>query len=116
MSEGDIWYRLEDVMYAAPLDEFEYPIGNSRLEVKLLEYHVYRRTPKGVWLKKFPLATPRFVLNAARKRFACPTVEEARISFIARKERQAGIYRSRLRRAESAIEIVKGESIWSRVA
>ena len=112
----ETWYRYEDVMYAAPLDEFERPVGENRLEVVLRKYAVVKYTPKGVWLSWFGGYPDRFVLSDARKRFACPTVEEAKQSFITRKERQVRIFRSKLKRAENSIAIIKGESLWSHAA
>lgn len=49
----------------------------------------------------------RFVLLESRKRFACPTKEEALESFIARKEKQISIYNSKLKRAKESLEIGK---------
>jgi hypothetical protein len=72
---------------------------------------VVRETPKGVWLAVCPpFSDKRFVRTDARRRFACPTVEEAKASFIARKNRQASIYQTRRERAEEAIRIVKGRA------
>ena len=99
------WYRFVDVMYAAydPWgDNDDYRPGT--LEVELRKYRVLSHTRKGVWI-----AGPRgdrFVLAGARKRFACPTIEDARVSFIARKERQRGIYRARMERAQKALDII----------
>jgi hypothetical protein len=52
---------------------------------------VEKRTPKG-----WRLEGGRFVLESARKRWACPTVDEAFASFDARKRRQAGIHQARM--------------------
>lgn len=101
----DTWYRYEDQRYAPPLDEWERPCGAGRLAVELREYRVSRVTPKGVWLGGF--YTRRFVLLEANKRFACPTKAEAMTSFLARKEKQAGILSSRLRNVELAIQMGK---------
>lgn len=95
---GDTWYRFEDVLYAAPLDEYEIPIGPSRLEVKLRRYTVTKVTPKGVRLDGW-----RFVLTDAGKKFACPTEDAALVSFIARKQRQLKILRAQVQRAERAL-------------
>jgi len=103
---GDIWYRYEDKTYAAPLDEFDKPIGSPRLEVLLRSYQVMKHTTHGVWLSESGITFWRFVLHNARKRFACPTIEEAKTSFIARKTKQARIYRARAQRAEEALAII----------
>jgi hypothetical protein len=49
----------------------------------------------------------KFVLKDARKRFACPTPEEAMESFIARKKRQRGILKAQLVHVEEAIDIAE---------
>lgn len=98
------WYRYEDVQYAASLNEYDEPVGQGALRVKLRRYRVLKRTPKGVWLEYGYGNHGRFVLTEARKRFACPTEEQAMESFIARKERQAKIYSAKLKRAELALK------------
>jgi hypothetical protein len=107
----ELMYRYEDVTYAAPFDETGTLPGT--LVVELRTYQVVRRTDKGCWVALCSNDTPggddqflgmeRFVLTGAHKRFACPTIEEARLSFIARKRRQASIYRAKMERALWAI-------------
>jgi len=106
----EVWYRYEDVAYAV-LSNGQDDRWHSRLEVELRTYPVLRRTPKGVWLDidpcdpfgRFDEPTRRFVLTNARRRFACPTLEEAKASFIARKRAQIRIYEARAARAWQAI-------------
>jgi hypothetical protein len=100
---NETFYRYDDVQYAAPADEMGDSTGFGSLEVHLSEYTVARRTPKGVWLDG-GFGAERFMLTAARKRFACPTEAEARESFIARKRKQIRIYMARIERAKRAIE------------
>jgi hypothetical protein len=96
--EPEKWYRYEDVQYASQLNEYDEPIGPGRLEVKLREIPVIKHTPKGVWIGYGNgILEKKFVLRDSRKRYACPTIEEAKESFIARKKCQVGIYRARLR-------------------
>ena len=106
---GEVWYRYEDRRYAEPVDEWGDSYGTGRLEVNLIKIPVRKHTPKGVWLGWS--APGRFVLTSARKRYACPTAEEAKESFIARKKRQASIYRARLRDAEEAIRLAQKQGI-----
>lgn len=104
----DLFYRYDDVQYAAPADEWGESRGTGQLVVHLHEYEVTKRTPKGVWLALhgygFRSASKRFMLTSARKRFACPTEAEARESFLARKRKQIRIYTARIERAKRAIE------------
>lgn len=121
---GDIWYRYEDHMYSTVIDADREEYGSS-LEVHQKKYTVVRVTPKGVWLcsgantkvrdgKLFKTyLAPRFVLRECRKRFACPTIDEAKESFYARKDKQARIYEGRAATARRCIEIVKTGNRWS---
>lgn len=105
MTEPQFFYRYEDVQYAAPVDEFDNPMGRGELRVELRKYRVVKATPTGVWLALY-LGHKRFVRLNARKRFACPTVAEAAESFRARKERQRAIHEARAERAERAMELL----------
>lgn len=103
----EIWYRFEEMLYATPLDEWDRPCGEGRVEVRLRKYQVVKYTPKGVWVKLkiggWLDSHARFILRSARKRYACPSIEEAGQSFLARKARQTRIYKARLRTIEKAL-------------
>jgi hypothetical protein len=117
------WYRVDGVMYAAPLGEFGNPIpGGSRADVVVQHFYVIRYTPKGVWLdssvrladadtpppkQPFKMAHPyaRFQAYSSNKKFACPTLEEAYESFFRRKEREVSIYRGRISVIDRQVEI-----------
>jgi hypothetical protein len=100
--EREVWYRVEDGRYAPMLDEYERPVGEGRSWVSLHEVPVIRRTPKGAWLNA---GRPRFVLLESRKRYACPTPEEAWESWRKRKERQLIILRSQLDHVTEALSL-----------
>lgn len=114
----EVWYRYEDVQYAAPLDEWENPVGPGRVAVELRTYRVARHTPKGAWLyhhfyfgsspAEFNRRDCRFVRITDGKMFAHPTREGALASFIARKTRQMKILSAQLRRAALALELASG--------
>lgn len=104
METQTFWYRFEEVSYSAGLDEWEQPLGPSEVKVHLRQFPVTIQTPKGVWIDAWN--GPRFVLRDARKRYACPTKEEARVSFIARKKAQIRIYNARIRTAKLALNII----------
>ena len=99
----EYWYRLEEQRYAAPLDEYDQPMGRGELVVHVRKLKVLRHTPKGAWLVglQYGEGNPRFVLRDCKRRFACPTIEEATESFRQRKLRQAQILRAR---ADTAME------------
>ena len=94
------WYRYEDRHYAPHVNEFDEAEGPGEVVVELLRFQVVKHTPKGV---RLGINRRRLVLHGSHKRYACPTVEEARVSFLARKRKQLRIYRSRCRDAEIAI-------------
>lgn len=90
--------------------------GRPITKVELEKYKVIKYTPKGVWIaledyipyddeitqdKQYT----KFVLLTAKKKFACPTIEEALESFKARKKRQIKILNEQLDRAKRALEI-----------
>jgi hypothetical protein len=118
--EVTYWYRVEDITYAAPVDEFDNPIGSGRTEVVMRRYEVVKTTPKGVWLRDFVSIfgttdseyKGKFVLRDARKRWACPTTGEAIASFEARKRKLIKICQARINRAELCLRISITEQ-WS---
>ena len=66
-------------------------------------YPVISKTPCGVWIDTtyyMGSYSKRFINNSWRKRWACPTVEEALQSFIARKECQIRKLKYQLQSAE----------------
>lgn len=97
-----VYYRIEDYLESAGVDEFDNPLGPPRVRVAIREFEVDRRTPKGVWISRGFMGR-RFVLKSARKRYACPTLAEALESFIARKRKQISIYSKRIANAELAL-------------
>lgn len=68
----------------------------------LHKYNVIKHTKCGVWLDT-GYGGKRFVLSGARKRYALPTLEEAKKSFRARKEKQLKILKAQVQKIESAI-------------
>lgn len=73
-------------------------------QVYLETYDILRHTPQGAWIKVH--GVEKFVRLTARKCYACPTLEEAKKSFLARKASQIKICSSQLRRAQQALDLV----------
>jgi hypothetical protein len=71
-------FRLQAVNYVS-----------ARRELCFLELPVVKATPKGHWLDYY--GSRKFILSAARKKWAYPTKQEALASFIIRKKRQIEI-------------------------
>lgn len=107
------WYRYTDGRYASTLDEYERPVGGGRAFLHLHTFPVIRETPKGVWIELWPHGPLRFVLRGARKRFACPTQEEALESLRARKTRQQQILAAQLRHVADVLALADAREAWS---
>jgi len=112
----DVYYRYVDKYYAPPLDEYDCPTGSSRMEIVLEVYSVIKRTPKGVRIARqcmlgYVDTTTRMVLDSSKKKFACPTLALAKESFIARKTRQASIYKAKYEDALKAIRLIEGKEL-----
>ena len=105
MEQEEYWYRYEDRLCSAGVDEFEFPLGPAILQVELRRYRVQKLTPCGARLEN-----GRFVLRAATKRWATPSVKEAEESFIARKNRQIKILSHRLKHAREALKIIQDQT------
>jgi hypothetical protein len=95
-----VWYRVE---------------GSTEPYVR--ELRVRKVTECGVWLDDYGWRMgegDRFVLRDARKRYACPTKEEAWVSFIARKRRHLRILQAQAKAVEyalsRALELTVGEA------
>lgn len=93
-------YRYEARRYAAMLDEYDNPMGPSRIELVLKTYDITKTTPCGVWVDRH--GDKKFVSLRSKKRFACPTEVEALQSFLARKSRHISILTAQIRSAEEA--------------
>lgn len=95
----EVYYRFTNMSHSS-VDEWGDVIpGSSYPEVYLQRHYVKHRTPCGV-----RLTCGRFINEKATKRYAWPTIEEAKISFLKRKEREIAIYQSRVRTAEKAMK------------
>lgn len=96
---SEVWYRYEDRWSSN---------GDGEVEIHLRKFEVIKHTPKGVWLDLDSWRKEkRFVLCEGRKRFALPTKQEARVSFLARKRAEIGHLKTRLRRAELALSMAE---------
>lgn len=90
---------------ATVLYRYDSDIGNR--DVVLLDsYQVVRRTPCGVWIQTapgYPKPKLKFVLNDSRKRWAHETLDGAKESFLARKNRQLNILRNQIIDIEACV-------------
>lgn len=107
--KGRAYYRYEDHQTACGyLDESDDYVltGFGKCTIILREFLVDKETPRGVWISREPDGMPRkWIGNNWRKRYACPTKEEAWNSFIARKRSQQRILSNKLNAIESLLKI-----------
>jgi len=102
----DTWYRYRDYRVAPYINEFGENVGRSKTEIALEAFRVIKHTPKGVQLDIDN--ETRFVRINSNKRFACPTIKEAKISFVARKKRQFKILKAQIESVKEALEKAEG--------
>lgn len=71
----------------------------------IIKFRVVKATKCGVWIQRqgWGFDPQRFVNLSTRKKYAHPTIEEARQAFRFRKERQVSILSAQLERAELAL-------------
>lgn len=100
MQVGDTWYRYEDFLESNGTNEWGDDLG-AHVAIRLRKFTVIKLTPKGVRLNN-----DRIVIHEHNKRYACATIEEAKRSFMLRKERQISIYSKRVEHARTAIKLV----------
>lgn len=100
----DTAYRYDSVRWAAPLDEFDNPVGRGRLSVELRKFKILSRTKCGIWIDHH--GEKKFVNLTLNKKFACESEELARESFVRRKKRQISILSSQLEDAEKALRLL----------
>jgi hypothetical protein len=103
-----IWYRYREQQQHADFDEWGDVCSGTRLELACDKYRVKSITKRGVWLTTtYPSDFKKLVVHSWVKKYACPTVEEALVSFLARKKRQHGIYTKRAATAARAIGLAE---------
>ena len=112
MSAPTSYFRYEESRISLGCDEWGEPIpGYGGVRLYLREFEVIKVTPTGVRLNDYSNNPQgRLVSRNWSKQWACPTVEEARQSFIARKRRQLRILESKMQQAKDALAQARGGS------
>lgn len=106
--DDEVWYRFDDIYYSRGLDEYDEPRPGYDARCVMTRFSVVRHTPKGAWIVDIT-GRRRWVKRDARKRYACPTMEEAMESFQARKRRQVSILCAQIVRVEAALAAARRE-------
>ena len=106
------YWRVEDVLRSSGCFDVDgdYIPGPSRVELELLPFRVLKTTPSGVRIDDYQTRVNgkgRFISRDWTKQWACPTIEEAVQSFVARKKKQRLIYSSKLRNIDEALRLVE---------
>ena len=112
--DNEFYYRFEDKVnpyYKAshPTDsiftdhkaEASSQCDLAPVVIQLHQHEVIRKTPKGVWIFDSNRPGPpwcRHIQHAWKKKFAYPTIDDARESFLKRKKCQIAIITSQLQR------------------
>lgn len=104
---SEVFYRYYEVRYSLGVDEWGDPLpGVGRIAIELMEIPVIKRTPCGAWIG-YGEYDKKFVNLNWNKRYALPTIEEARQSYIARKKREIALMEGRASLARRALEVAK---------
>ena len=75
--------------------------------VCLQTHYITKRTAKGCWVGHLQYGEKHFILDSGVKRYAYPTKEEAKTSFLARKRRQLAILKHQVKAVEHAVIAAK---------
>lgn len=103
--EPEYYFRFYEQVHNDPYTAEETgELFRGRVEIQLERYLILRRTPKGVWIRRWSGNKPEtFVLNDSPKKVAWPTVDEAKMHFFTRKKNQISLLLRQLNRAKEAL-------------
>lgn len=101
-------YRFVDLHYVHVDDDGCCSSGYTRAVVYLYRYEVLKKTEKGRWIKLYDFSDEKkFVLDGHGKRFAYPTIDLAKESFVMRKNRQIKHGERYINRANAALSVIE---------
>lgn len=104
---GDIFYRYENHMVSAGVDEFDESLG-AYTALYCMAFNVVNVTAKGAkieWYTPDGVYAPRPVMDHYINKFAYPSKVEALLGFLSRKRRQQAILHSQIGRSKEAVGI-----------
>ncbi|TGT76186.1 MULTISPECIES: hypothetical protein [unclassified Mesorhizobium] len=105
------YYRIDETTYSAGVDEWGDPLPGGPTRPNLHAYKARKHTPCGVVIDDYS-ERGKFINRNWRKQFALPTVEEAIVSYRARKERQIGIYQANIRAINEALHYLNTKGFY----
>lgn len=95
----EVWHRFEDRLFIVDKQR-----EHGVVDIVHCTYPVIRHTKCGAWLDVY--GKEKWASKTSKRKFACPTKEQAKKSFIARKKAQIRILRRKLKTAEEALEMM----------
>lgn len=95
VQEPKFWYRYDTRWTGEVLDTCLW----------LQQFEVIKETPKGAWLDVY--GEKRFINREWRKRYACPTADEAMTGYIKRKEAEIRILKRRLAASNAGLALAQ---------
>jgi hypothetical protein len=103
----DKLYRYYEFITSGIPDEEYFTTSSIHTKVELATYDVMKKTLSGAWIRYWTKTgkSKKFVNLKAKKKFACPTQEEALESFKKRKKRQIQILEQQLEVARTALNV-----------
>lgn len=84
--------------------------SDGSVEFVAYYYPIVKRTKCGVWIELWRGGKRKFVNLECVKKWACPTIEEARDSFYRRKSRQMSILSHQFNIVERVLEVFNAKS------
>ena len=93
-------------------DECDVLLSTNRVDVEFKEYDVLSYTSCGVWIS-LGFGHKKFVNTKVKNKWACSYIEEARESFLNRKNNEIKVLEAKIARVNKAINIVKSGGISS---
>ena len=105
---GDIFYRYENHLVSAGVDEFDESLG-AYIELYCMAFNVVSVTVKDVkieWYTADGVYAPRPVMDHYINKFAYPNKVEALLGFLSRKRRQQAILHGQIGRSKEAAVVV----------
>jgi hypothetical protein len=100
--EKSLLYRINHRITGSFFDENE-TIFNKRVELYVQKFPVVKTTSCGVWINVYE--KKKFVNLKSFKKFAHETIEEAKIAFEKRKEKQIRILENQLKSVKIALTL-----------
>lgn len=103
MNEYEYYYRYDYIRE-------EWPLGEN-CWIQLWKFQIMKRTPKGVWIWNNWIAQEQFICDSWRKKWAYPTIEEAKEGYLRRKEAYERRLMNRLNQCREELRVAR-EGKW----